>query len=138
MKVNFLAYRILPLFLLSACATVRQQDLDAWVGMPVEALDTQTFFITVPMYKTFTESGLEIRNYANGRVVATCLGNMGGFINGNLVTATSFSTCSNRGVVCNNIFYIKNGKVLEYAPTGRCYTKSFVQPETRYMHFREM
>ena len=35
----------------AGCLSVRQQDLDAWVGMPVEALDTHSFFITVPMYK---------------------------------------------------------------------------------------
>ena len=46
---------------------VRQQDLDSWVGMPVEALDTHSLFITVPMHKTISASGLEIRNYANGK-----------------------------------------------------------------------
>ena len=30
--------------ILTGCATVRQQDLDAWVGMPVEALDTHSLF----------------------------------------------------------------------------------------------
>ena len=28
--------------LLAGCATVRQQDLDAWGGVPVEALDTHS------------------------------------------------------------------------------------------------
>ena len=34
----------------AGCA-VRQPDLDVWVGMPVEALDTHSLFITFPMYK---------------------------------------------------------------------------------------
>jgi S1-C subfamily serine protease len=79
---------------------VRQQDLDSWVGMPVEALDTHSLFITVPIFKTYSASGIEIRNYANGN--------------------------------CNNIFYIRDGKVLEYAPTGRCYTNDSVRPQSRY------
>lgn len=56
-------------------AGVRQQDLDAWVGVPVEALDTHSIFVTIPMYKSYTESGIEIRNYANGKDIAQCFGN---------------------------------------------------------------
>jgi hypothetical protein len=39
-------------------------------------------------------------------------------------------------VVCNNIFYIKDGKVVEYAPTGNCYTDETVRPQARYLQFR--
>jgi hypothetical protein len=121
--------------LLIGCAAVmgvRQQDLDAWVGMPVEALDTHSFFLTVPVYKTRTESGIEIRNYANGSEVARCYSNAGAYGSGKYVNANAFTTCSNDRVVCNNIFYIKEGKVLEYAPTGRCYTDETVIPQARY------
>jgi hypothetical protein len=118
------------------CATVRQQDLDAWVGMPVEALDTHSFFITVPMYRTVTDSGIEIRNYANGRDIASCFGNAGANRSGNFVNASAFTTCSTGRIVCNNIFYIKNGKVIEYAPTGRCYTNETVQPQARYLRLK--
>jgi hypothetical protein len=111
---------------------VRQQDLDAWVGVPVEALDTHSFFITVPMYRTITDSGIEIRNYANGGDVAQCFGSAGANMVGNYATSNAFTTCSSGRIVCNNIFYIKNGKVIEYAPTGHCYTDSTVQPEARY------
>ena len=116
---------------------VRQKDLDAWVGMPVEALDTHSFFITVPMYRTMTESGIEIRNYANGRAVSNCFGTAGATNYGGFVNANAFTTCSGGRIVCNNIFYIKNGKVLEYAPTGRCYTNETVQPEARYQRLKE-
>lgn len=119
------------------CATVRQQDLDAWVGVPIEALDTHSFFITVPMYKTVTESGIEIRNYANGRDVASCFGTAGASGSGGFVSANTFSSCSNGRIVCNNIFYIRNGRVIEYVPTGRCYTNEAVQPEARYLQLRE-
>lgn len=123
---------------LAACAglLVRQQDLDAWVGVPVEALDTHSLFITVPMFRTVTSSGIEIRNYANGRDVASCFTNAGANQTGNFVNASAFTTCSSGRVVCNNIFYITDGRVVEYAPTGRCYTNSTVQPEPRYLKLK--
>ena len=31
--------------------TVRTQDLKVWEGVPVEALDTHSIFITMPMFK---------------------------------------------------------------------------------------
>lgn len=125
---------------LSACAglLVRQQDLDAWVGVPVEALDTHSFFITVPMFRTITASGIEIRNYANGSDVASCFTNAGANRSGNFVNANAFTYCSSGHVVCNNIFYIKEGKVIEYAPTGRCYTDSTVQPQARYQRLKSL
>lgn len=118
------------------CTTVRQQDLDAWVGMPVEALDTHSLFITVPMYRSITSSGIEIRNYANGADVAQCFSNASGSKTGKYVNANAFTTCSSDRIVCNNIFYIKHGKVIEYAPTGRCYTDETVQPQARYLRLR--
>lgn len=123
------------ILLLASCTTarsVRQEDLNAWVGVPVEALDTHSIFITFPMYKTFTESGIEIRNYANGRDIAQCFGHGGGYGSGYTVNFNTFSTCTSGHLVCNNIFYIKNGAVIEYAPTGQCYTDERVQPQERY------
>ena len=117
--------------LLASCAMVQQADLDAWAGAPVEALDTHSFFITIPMVRTRTESGIEIRNYANGGTVSQCFSSASASGN-KYVTANAFSTCSSDRVVCNNIFYIRDGKVLEYAPTGRCRTAAFLQPEARY------
>jgi hypothetical protein len=110
---------------------VRQQDLDAWAGMPVEALETHSFFVTVPVYKTKTQSGIEIWNYANERDVANCFGNA--YASGtDYVNSNMFATCTANRIVCNNLFYIKDGVVLEYKPSGRCYTDESVQPEARY------
>lgn len=122
---------------LVACATVRQQDLDVWVGMPVEALDTHSLFLTVPMVRTKTESGIEIRNYANGRNFGSCSGFGSASTAGSWVNANAFSTCSSGWVGCNNIFYIKDGKVIEYAPTGRCFTDERVQPQARYERLKK-
>ena len=123
---------------LSACAglLVRQQDLDAWVGVPVEALDTHSLFLTVPMIRTRTDSGIEIRNYANGRNMSSCAGSGNANATASWVQASAFSSCTSGWVGCNNIFYIKDGKVLEYAPTGRCYTSESVQPQERYKRLK--
>ncbi len=126
---------LVSLVALTGCS-VRQKDLDAWVGQPVEALDTQPFFLTLPMVKTFTQSGVEIRNYINGRNIGRCFGS--GYIYGatyNSANYNTFSNCVSGFGACNNIFYIKNEKVIEYAPTGsggmRCFTDDRVLPSSR-------
>jgi len=122
--------------LVSGCGSVRQKDLDAWVGQPVEALDFQPFFLTLPMVKRFSQSGVEIRNYINGRNIGSCFGS--GYVYGGTYTSANysqFSNCVSGFGACNNIFYIKNGKILEYAPTGsgglRCMTDERVLPSSR-------
>lgn len=137
MKALKTAFAVAIALTVAACATVRKQDLDAWVGIPVEALDTHSFFITVPMYRSVTSSGIEIRNYANGADVAQCFSNANANKTGNYVNANAFTTCSSGRVVCNNIFYIKEGVVIEYAPTGRCYTDETVQPQPRYLRLNK-
>lgn len=117
--------------LIAGCATVRQSDLDAWVDMPVEALDTHPLFVTLPVVVTKTAGGVEVRNYANGMDVSRCSGQARASGSRRYVTADAFSNCTHDRVVCNNIFYIRDGRVLEYAPTGRCYTDSTVRPQAR-------
>jgi hypothetical protein len=126
----------IAVFLVAACATsyVRQVDLDSWKDVPVEALDTHSFFLTVPMVRTVTESGIEIRNYVNSSGTTTsCVGSGTAYGSGQYVNSSAFSSCSSGTSTCNNIFYIKEGRVLEYAPTGNCRTDITVQPEARYM-----
>jgi len=133
----------LVVLFLGACApslSVRQQDLDAWVGQPVAALDTQPFFLTLPMVKTVTDSGIEIRNYVNGANIATCI-DTGNAMSYNYmvdyVNYTEMTNCMSQFSACNNIFYIKDGKILEYAPTPsgnmRCYTTEQVLPNTKHL-----
>jgi hypothetical protein len=135
--------------LLSSCAIreVRQSDLETWKGVPVEALDTHSLFLTVPMVKTITESGVEIRNYVNKVGISSCSQNAFGAKNSNVYGAgntaqvmsyanfNSFQNCSSRMVGCDNIFYIRDGKVLEYKPVGRCYTDDTVRPEQGWERF---
>jgi hypothetical protein len=126
--------------LLIGCRTVRPTDLDAWMNVPVEALDTHSLFITVPVIKTVTDSGIEIRDYVNKVNVGRCFGNGQGTrsYGGQYVSYANynaFTSCSSSMVGCDNIFYIKNGKVIEYKPVGKCFTDDRVRPEAGWERF---
>lgn len=118
---------------LAGCLTVRESDLIAWQGQPVELLDTQPFFLTVPVVRTRTESGIEIRNYVNGQNIASCT--QGGTVFAGYLAMASFSSfnnCTSRFAACNNLFYIQNGRVIRYEPISSggaiCITDDRVLP----------
>ena len=127
--------------LLAGCATVHQSDLDAWVGVPVIALDTHSFMLTLPMVKTVTDSGVEIRVYSNKRGVSSCGGSRFGAVNSPQGTAmsyqsfTAFRNCTSGLVGCDAVFYIRDGKVIEVKAVGRCYTDERSRPEKGYERF---
>ena len=123
-------------FLLIGCMTVRQVDLDAWVGQPVVALEKHPFFITVPVVKTVASDGTEIRNYVNGRNISSCSGGGSIFVSTvDFATYNRFSQCMSGFAACNNIFYINKGRVTQFVPVGtggvRCYTDERIQPNFR-------
>jgi len=127
------------LALVSSCASVPpapQLDLDAWKGASVEELDAHIFFKTVPMFRTKTDSGTEIRNYAYGYNFGECFGQAGASKFGDFVHENDFITCSSSRIVCNNIFYIKEEQVLEFVPYGRCEVNEKVLPERRALKNR--
>lgn len=125
---------LLTLFCLTACASVRQADLDAWAGQSVSALETHPVFLTIPVVKTKTSDGTEIWNYINGGNLGSCTGGGSAYAGRTMDYATynSFSSCMSRFAACNNIFFIKEGRVLRYTPIGsggaRCYTDDRVRP----------
>lgn len=126
---------LLILIFMSGCAlkSVRQQDLNSWKGVSVEELDTHSLFLTLPVIKTKTESGIEIRVYPNKVNVSSCYEN-GNINNNGYLNYSQFNmyqNCSNQLVGCDNIFYIKDKKIIEYKPVGSCYTDETVQPEKR-------
>ena len=112
--------------------TVRQIDLDSWNDVPVSALDLHSFWNTIPMVKTITDQDIEIRMYVNKKNISSCYGS--GNANVYLSTAAfnEFKNCVTSSFGCDNIFYIKNDKVLEYVPVGNCYTDDSLRPEKRY------
>jgi len=129
------------IFLFTGCGmlrTVRNSDLNAWRNIPVLALDTHSLFLTVPMVKTFTENGIEIRVYANKANFSSCTGS--GSIDHSTTLSSSdfnnFRNCSARVIGCDNIFYIKDGNVIKYIPVGRCYTDNTVRPQKGWESFR--
>lgn len=113
---------------LTACVpkpTVRQSDLDAWVGKPVAALDTHSFFLTLPLRRSYTEDGtIELRNY----------------VNEGTVLVSSGGAMAEARIGCHNLFYIEDGYVVEYRPTWRgpdhprmgCRTDERVRPQPPY------
>ena len=125
--------------LLPSCATVHQSDLDAWANVPVVALDTHSFFVTLPMVKTFTDSGVEIRVYSNKVGVSSCggsalrtSGNGGNLSYANFLT---FQNCSSRLAGCDGVFYIRDARIIEAKAVGRCYTNERLRPEKGYERF---
>lgn len=120
----------------SPTPTVRPEDLKAWTGVAVEELDKHPFFVTVPLVKTIAPDGTEIRNYVNGRNIAACT-NSGVVFGGSTSFANygSFTSCMSNFAACNNIFYIRQGKVESYVPIGtggsQCYTDARLQPGFR-------
>lgn len=131
---------ILFTFLFSiSCASllVRQSDLDSWVGVPVIALDTHSFFLTIPMVKTLTGNGIEIRNYMNKGSFSSCQ-DSGSVSHNNFLSYSRFNAvqnCSSRIIGCDNIFYIRDGVVIKYKPVGRCKTNQTLRPEPGYQNF---
>ena len=128
-----LSITILLMTAVLGCATVRQADLDAWVGQPVAALETHPIFLSIPVVKTQASDGTQIWNYVNGANLGQCSG--GGNIFGatlDYATYSRFSTCIQRFAACNNIFFIRDGRVVKYTPIGtggmRCYTTEQLQP----------
>jgi hypothetical protein len=116
---------------LAAC--VREEDLKAWEGQPVAALDLHPFFMTLPVEVRKAADGTEVRNYVNGTNVSSCFGNAQANSLGGYTTYTTGNTfCSTQFNACNNIFYIRNGRVIKYAPTPSggaiCRTDERVRP----------
>ena len=113
--------------------TVRQEDLNSWVGVSVDELDTHSLFLTLPVAKTISDSGVEVRVYSNKKNLSSCFdsGNIDGKAYSNDASFTAFQNCSSRIVGCDNIFYIKDRKVMEYKPVGQCYTDETLQPEIK-------
>jgi hypothetical protein len=122
--------------IVSGGASVRQEDLQAWEGQSVAALESHPVFLTMHVVRTKTSDGVEIRNYVNGRQVASCSG--GGTIYAGTISMASydqFMNCVRGFAACNNIFHIRNGVVQSYTPVGtggaRCYTNEAARPNFR-------
>jgi hypothetical protein len=131
-----LLFVICVALILVGCAAVHQEDLQSWEGAPVSALDTHPVFLTMQVVRTVTADGTEIRNYVNGRNIASCSGG-GSVFRGTVSSAAynEFNTCMQAFAACNNIFYIKGGVVTAYTPIGtkgmRCYTNEALRPGFR-------
>ena len=123
---------IVFLLLCTACVSGisdSQSSQEDWNHVPVEILDDHELFKTMPMFRTKTDSDTEIRNYALGYDFGECFSKAGAKKNGDFVNENDFINCSSSRIVCNNLFYIKEDTILEYAPTGRCPLDERVLPQ---------
>jgi hypothetical protein len=112
--------QILILFL--GCSTTSKQTIsESWKGLPTVALDTHSYWVTIPMKRVFTADGTEMRFYIDSGNFTYCSGGRRSY------------SCLSELVTCNNIFYIKNGFVQKYEPAGSCYTKEVQLPEGNFL-----
>lgn len=122
---------------LAGCAAppvVHHEDVQAWAGVPVAALDAHPFFNTLPMVRTITPAGIEIRDYVDKRYVAGCLppgsANTKVFpMNTGMYKA--FRACSENMIGCDNVFYVDHGLVTQFTPSGQCKTSDAIRPQGR-------
>lgn len=120
---------------LAGCAAppvVHHEDVQVWAGIPVAALDTHRFFSTLPMVRTITPAGIEIRDYVDKRYVAGCLPSANAntkIFTMNTGMYKAFRACSENMVGCDNVFYIDQGIVTQFAPSGQCKTSDAVRPQ---------
>jgi hypothetical protein len=118
--------------------TVRQEDLEAWVGEPVVSLKLHSWFSTKPVVKTTAADGTEIWNYVNTGDSGGGNCSLGGAV---FVTPVAFDVylqfmrCMETVPACNNVFFIREEIVQKYSPIGtggmECRTAKFLQPEFR-------
>jgi hypothetical protein len=105
---------------LTACATVRPEDLASWRGRPVAELDKHPIFATMRMTRSIAADGTEVRNYSNAVGQTTCGGEYA-------------ISCVSKTPACNNVFHIKDGIVQRYTPIGsgggRCFTDERARPD---------
>jgi hypothetical protein len=109
--VRILFYSLLAAPLVG-CATVHPEDTEAWVGQPVSVLEKQPLFLTMQVVKTQASDGTDIWNYVTGQAATSC--NQDGTLLGRRIgwgTYMSFTDCTSRFQACNNIFYIRDGRV---------------------------
>ena len=82
------------LLVFTGCATVHQEDLDAWAGRPVSDLEKHPILMTFPVVRTMASDGTEIRDYVNGKTVSQCSSGgaaFAGYVS--MATYSGFTNC---------------------------------------------
>src|SRR5438105_4789228 len=102
-----------------ACMAVREADLRSWQGRPVAELEKHPVFLTMPVVRTVTSDGTEIRNYVAARNAGKCSPD-GSIFSSNVThdAYNQFISCMQAYATCQNIFAIKAGVIERYTPIG--------------------
>lgn len=131
---------------LCSCATgsplkVHQEHLDAWIGLPTEALETHSLFLIRPPVKTMISGGVEVWHYVDGVNVSNCQSEQSGYLDkrGFLPTVKyqEYSNCVSKGVTCNTLAFIKDNIIKEVEVVGPCYTSDAHLPNDRYRRMKD-
>ena len=112
---------------LAGCAAkrVNSDDLYAWKGVPVEALDTHPLFSTLPMTKGTGPNGIEVRTYQNSKQSSACKDAMLGGV--------AVLDCGKQARACTTEFYVQDQRVIEALARGPCYTDRATRPAAKYL-----
>ena len=105
----------------AGCSMGRAKVQDAWVGQPVEVLNTHSPFRSLPMIKVLTEGSGELRNYQNRANTHQCY-TEGQVTAGQAVSQATYNqilACTSRSAGCDHIFSVRGGKILDYTTGGR-------------------
>ncbi len=126
MKINKI---IITLLFCSSCAnvsiwkSVKQEDLNAWKGVDLIELETHPLFTTLPFTKRLLSDDSELHIFNNSRTAS---------VNCNHDKFLNTTSCSGGDTItCSNQFFVKNGKVIEYRPVGKCYTDCSTRPKSK-------
>ena len=89
------------LLVFTGCATVHQEDLDAWAGRPVSDLEKHPILMTLPVVRTTATDGTEIRDYVNGKTISQCSSGgtvFAGYVS--MATYSGFTNCMQNFAAC--------------------------------------
>lgn len=107
------------------CRGVRQDDLNAWIGVHVNEVQTHALFSTIPKSVEDMGGGKQLWTYSNcgtGRTVTVCTP-----VGQNVVCSGGheYTSC------CHNQFFVERDRVSGYRVTGKCYTDCSIRPASR-------
>ena len=128
----------------STQAKTNFEDIDAWRGVSINALDTHQIWNRIKQLKATNAEGEEVRVYVNRyeRSDKNAFLTIDGlvFLKPELsnLCATKFKAgykdllaylkCSDKLYGCDNVFVLKDNQVISYTPVGNCSTNPKLRP----------
>lgn len=117
---------IILALLVTSCATVKTEDVDAWRGAPLTELETHPVFTTMNLKKEKLSDGRIMYDYVDKSTQRTdrhCY----------VERRSGYRSCSGGDVLtyeCHNQFFVRGKVVEQYRPTGSCATDCSLRPSS--------